>query len=156
MCIRDRNDGGGATTLNGTFSTGGSQTYTGAVTLASATTLSAGGSVSFVTVTGTNSDFSVTAGANIAPGTINVGSGTLTLIAGGQLGGGTLTGTSTSQNLLSSGGTSVTALTVDFQNVPLELTGAASSWTLFGPATTPQFSVTNPLTNIFYLSLIHI
>jgi hypothetical protein len=44
----------------------------------------------------------------------------------------------------------VTGLTIDFQNVPLELTGAASSWTFLGPATTPQFSVTNPLTNIFY------
>lgn len=34
--------------------------------------------------------------------------------------------------------------------MPLLLTGAASSWTLTGPATAPQWAVTNPLTNIFY------
>jgi hypothetical protein len=144
-------DGGGATTVNGTYSTTGSQTYTGAVTIASATTLNAGSSVTFAsTVTGSTFAFNVVAGTSIAAGTMNVGSGQLQLTAGTTITG-SVAGTSPLQNTFSAGPGSNPLFAINFPNVPLLLTGATSTWQLSGPVSPlPNFAVTDPLTNIFY------
>jgi hypothetical protein len=86
----------------------------------------------------------------LTPGTISSGSGRLFLTAGLIGPGGTVSGTgSLQQNVLSSN-SNVTGLAIDFQNVPLVLTGSASSWTMTGPGIAPQWGVTNSATNIFY------
>jgi hypothetical protein len=140
--------GGGTTTISGTYSTGGSQQYTGAVTIGGVTSITAGSSVTFSsTVTGATFNFGVVAGTTLTPGPgMNVGSGIVTLSAGAIAGGSI---TSTTQGILSSS-TNVSGLAVDFQNLPLLLTGSASSWTLSGPGIAPAWQVTNSLTNITY------
>ncbi len=158
------NDGGGATTLNGTISTGGAQTYNGAVTLGSATTLSAGGSIAFAsTVTGTTFNFSATAGTFITPGTIDTGTGTITLIAGTIINPGSVRTTAITPapgNAVGtfSSGNNVTGLVMDIQDAAgagaprqVLLTGTASTWTLTGPTgAPPDFAPTAPTVNITY------
>jgi hypothetical protein len=101
------------------------------------------------TVTGTTFSFDVTAGSSITTGTMNVGSGQLHLTAGTTILGGSVTGTSPLQNVFSAGASSP-VFNIDFQSVPLALTGAASTWQFNGPTTLPLFGVTNPATNIIY------
>jgi hypothetical protein len=139
------NDGGGATTLFGT------QTYSGAVTITATTAITAGSSLTFgSTVTGSTFNFTATAGSSLATGTMNVGSGVVTLTAGTLLSGASVK--STTSGTLSSGA-NVAGLFVDFQSLPLTLTGNASTWNLSGPGGAtgqPTFQVTNSLTNIIY------
>jgi hypothetical protein len=139
-------DAAGGTTVSGTIQTGGSQNFGSAVTLVGATTFkSTGANVSFgSTVTGPF-NLTVSAATSITPGTIDVASAKVTL-TGGSIQAGSITGGSATF----SSGADVTNLTLDFQNKPILLSGAASNWTLFGTTPQPSFSVTNSATNVFY------
>jgi hypothetical protein len=138
-------DAAGGTTASGSIVTGGSQNFGSAVTLAGATTFkSTGSNVSFgSTVTGPF-NLTVSAATSITPGTIDVGTAKVTL-TGGSIQPGSVTGGSAAF----SSGADVTNLTLAFPNKPVLLTGSASTWTLFG-AVQPNFSVTDPATNVFF------
>jgi len=94
----------------------------------------------------TTGNIDITASGTLTPGTITSSAGSVVLTGGTVASGGTVHGLS---GTLSSG-SNVSALNIDFQAESLLLTGSASSWTLTGPATPPNFSVTNSATNIFY------
>jgi hypothetical protein len=137
---------GAAATVSGTIQTGGAQNFGSAITLAGASTFrSTGANVSFgSTVTGPF-NVAVIAATAITPGTIDVSNASVTL-RGGSIQAGTISGGS--GNFSSTA--DVTNLTLDFQNRPILLSGSASNWTLFGTTPQPNFSVSNPATNLFY------